>query len=189
MRINKSRDEGEESEPKTKHSRRTIRLCRRVVEALRDYRPPRMHPKPDDYFFTGPKSGPIYARDWAEDSGSYDELRRLSIRPRKVYATRHTSISWQLTQGANPFGVAKYHGTSLQMIESNYGKYIPESGFDPALLRALEGPRVEQKRALEHRMFEGENRTPEAETVRTVAVPSGYMMRGGGLEPPRVLPH
>jgi hypothetical protein len=97
--------------------------------------------------------------------------------------------SLELTQGANPFGVAKYHGTSLQMIESNYGPYIPESGLDPALLRALQRQQADRPAASNTGTFDDENRTlnrtPEAETARTLAVTGGYMMRGGGLEPTR----
>ena len=193
VRITKSRDEGEENEPKTKKSRRTIRLYPHVIGTLRAYRPERMHPKPEDYFFTGPNGGPVYARDWPTDYGFYDVLRRLTVRQRKLYCTRHTSISWQLTQGANPFGVAKYHGTSLHMIESNYGKFIPESGLDPALLRALSRSLDDEKAAANAEASGARNwtlnRTLEAETARTLTIPSGYVMRGGGLEPPRVLPH
>jgi hypothetical protein len=72
------------------------------------------------------------------DHGFYDTLRRLGIRQRVFYCTRDTSISWQLTQDANPWGVAKYHGMSLQMIERHYGKYIPDRGLDPAIIEALE---------------------------------------------------
>ena len=111
-----------------------------------------MHPRPDDYFFTAPNGGPVYARDWPKAYGFYDVVRRLNSRQRKFYCTRHTSISWRHPQGANPFGVAKYHGTSLQMIEANYGKFIPDSGLDPAILRAL-------NRGVEQLMFEDENRT------------------------------
>ena len=80
----------------------------------------------------------LFVRDWPVDNGFYDTLRRLGIRQRVFYCTRDTSISWQLTQGANPWGVAKYHGTSLQMIERHYGKYIPDRGLDAAIIEALE---------------------------------------------------
>ena len=40
-------------------------------------------------------------------------LRRLGIRHRKPYATRHTSVSWQLMIGRNPLLVAAEHGHSL----------------------------------------------------------------------------
>jgi integrase len=119
VRINKSRDEGEESLPKTRASRRTIALYPNVVEVLRTVRPKPLHSTPESYFFTVPDGRPIFTRDWPRDFGFYDVLTRLKIRQRKFYCTRHTSISWQLTTGANPWGVAKYHGTSMAMIDAH----------------------------------------------------------------------
>jgi hypothetical protein len=139
VRINKSRDEGEESLPKTRASRRTIVLYPNVVEVLRTVRPKPLHSTPESYFFTVPDGRPIFTRDWPRDFRFYDVLTRLKIRQRKFYCTRHTSISWQLTTGANPWGVAKYHGTSMAMIDAHYGKWIPEKGLDQAVLRALAG--------------------------------------------------
>jgi integrase len=138
VRINKSRDEGEDNGPKTRGSKRMIKLYPNVIDVLVSGRAARMHPKPDDFFFTGPESAPLFVRDWPMAHGFYDTLRRLGIRQRVFYCTRDTSISWQLTQGANPWGVAKYHGTSLQMIERHYGKYSPDRGLDPAIIEALE---------------------------------------------------
>lgn len=89
-----------------------------------------------------------FVRDWPVDHGFYDTPRRLGIRQRVFYCTRDTSISWQLTQGANPWGVAKYHGTSLQMIERHYGKYIPDRGLDPAIIEALERQSGNQERTV-----------------------------------------
>jgi integrase len=113
VRINKSRDEGEDNEPKTRGSKRMIKLYPNVVDVLTRHRATRMHPRPDDFFFARPDGEPLHVRDWPEDYGFYDTLRRLKIRQRVFYCTRDTSISWQLTKGANPWGVAKYHGTSL----------------------------------------------------------------------------
>jgi integrase len=44
-------------------------------------------------------------------------LRRLNLRPRKFYATRHTFISVALTRGWNLKALAEYCGTSVAMIE------------------------------------------------------------------------
>ena len=148
VRINKSRDEGEDNEPKTRGSKRMIKLYPNVVDVLVNSRAGRLHPKPDDFFFTGPEGSTLFVRDWPVDHGFYDTLRRLGIRQRVFYCTRDTSISWQLTQGANPWGVAKYHGTSLQMIERYYGKYIPDRGLDPAIIEALERRSSTQERAV-----------------------------------------
>jgi integrase len=106
-----------------------------VLGVLREFGPVKAKARPDDYFFTGPQGGPVYTRDWAEDYGFFDVLTRLKVRQRKFYATRHTFISWSLTAGANPFGVAAYCGTSVQMIQEYYGKWIPDRGLDLAVLR------------------------------------------------------
>jgi integrase len=59
VRINKSRDEGEDNEPKTRGSKRMIKLYPNVIDVLVSGRAARMHPKPDDFFFTGPESAPL----------------------------------------------------------------------------------------------------------------------------------
>jgi hypothetical protein len=51
-------------------------------------------------------------------------LRSLGIRPRKFHTTRHTFIAWALSEGANLKGLAEYCGTSVQMVEQSYGRYI-----------------------------------------------------------------
>ncbi len=73
-------------------------------------------------------------RDWPVDHGFYDTLRRLGIGQRVFDRTRDTSISCQRAQGANPWGVAQCHRTSLQTIQRHYGNYIPDRGLDPAII-------------------------------------------------------
>ena len=51
-------------------------------------------------------------------------LRSLGIRPRKAYSTWHTLIAWLLSSGTNLKGLAKYCGTSVQMIEQSCGRYV-----------------------------------------------------------------
>ena len=60
-------------------------------------------------------------------------LRVLSIRPRPCFNTRHARISVALTIGSNAKWVAEQCGTSLQMIQSHYARYIRQDG--DALLR------------------------------------------------------
>jgi hypothetical protein len=57
----------------------------------------------------------------------------LKIRPRPFRNTCHTFISVALTLGCNPKWIAEQTGTSLMMIQQNYGRYIRDDG---ALLRA-----------------------------------------------------
>src|SRR5262249_6769897 len=57
-----------------------------------------------------------------------------SIRPRKFYATRHTFISVALSKGANLKWVARYCGTSVEMIDEHYGKWLGDDGGQLAIL-------------------------------------------------------
>jgi hypothetical protein len=60
-------------------------------------------------------------------------LRSLGIRPRKFYMMRHTFIPWALSEGANLKGLAEYCGTSVQMIEQRYGRYIRKDFLGPLI--------------------------------------------------------
>lgn len=62
-------------------------------------------------------------------------LRVTDIRPRKLYAARHTFISAALTRGVNLKWLADYCGTSVQMIERNYGRWMAGDDDQLALLR------------------------------------------------------
>jgi hypothetical protein len=72
----------------------------------------------------------------------YPVLRVLEVRPRKFYATRHTFISVALSKGCNLKWVAGYCGTSVEMIEKSYGKFIADDGAAP-LIRLLEGAKTQ----------------------------------------------
>ena len=61
----------------------------------------------------------------------YRCLRSLGIRPRKFYSTRHTFIAWALSERANLKGLAEYCGTSVQMIEHSYGKFMRKEFLGP----------------------------------------------------------
>ena len=54
-------------------------------------------------------------------------LRRLPIRYRKPYTTRHSSISWQLMVGSNPLWVAQQHGHSPFTMLTVYAAWIQGS--------------------------------------------------------------
>jgi hypothetical protein len=47
--------------------------------------------------------------------------------------TRHTFIAWALSEGANLKGLAEYCGTSVQMIEQSYGRYIRKDFLGPLI--------------------------------------------------------
>jgi integrase len=128
-----SRTFKEENAPKTRASLRTITLLPNVVEVLTAIMP--LHVERDSYVFTNEQGGPVDQGEAARKFG--DVLRVLKIRPRHFYNARHTYISVALTLGCNPKWIAEQTGTSLAMIQQNYGKYIRDDG--DALLRAYVG--------------------------------------------------
>jgi hypothetical protein len=69
--------------------------------------------------------------------GYQQTARKTFTSPRRFYNTRHTYISVTLTVGCNPKWIAEQTGTSLIMIQQNYGRYIREDA--DALLRAYVG--------------------------------------------------
>jgi len=141
--ISRSRYMGSEAAPKTRGSHRTIRLLPEARETLRDLKP--LHADADDYVFTnGKNGGPLDQREWPKDHWR-TVLRSLGIRPRKFYATRHTFISVALTNGTNVKFLAEYCGTSMAMIEQNYGRFL-ESEVD-AQLQLMAGANATTDRA------------------------------------------
>jgi len=164
--ITKSRDEQHEAAPKTTGSNRDIKLLPNVLDVLRAM------PTPQDadegtYFFRNPEGGPITTTWWPEKSWK-PVLRGLGIRRRKFYATRHTFISVALSKGCNLKWVAEYCGTSVEMIEKRYGKFIADNGADP-LIRSL-----------------GEAKTPTFRIPSTISASNFAETKvvPGGIEPP-----
>ena len=138
--VTSSRTLGEENAPKTAASARTVKLLPNVVELLKSILP--LHVEAKDYVFTDDLGRPIEQNEFGRRFQGV--LRVLEVRPRPFYNTRHTYISIALTLGCNPKWIAEQTGTSLVMIQQNYGKYIRDDG--DALLRAyVESPKMDQK--------------------------------------------
>jgi len=91
------------------------------------------------YVFRNPEGNPITTQWWPRKSW-YPMLRRIKIRVRKFYATRHTFITDLISRGEDMKAVAEYCGTSVAMIERSYGRWMPR-GVDRGIrsLRSLLG--------------------------------------------------
>jgi integrase len=135
--ITKSRDAGEEGPPKTAKSRRDITVLPNLLAILKTVSHPENCAPQTTYFFRNPDGGPITTKEWPKKSWGPVLRKKIGVRYRKFYAARHTFISWALSNGMNVKAIAEYVGTSLEMIERSYGKYIGSNGLDP-LLSALE---------------------------------------------------
>jgi len=163
-RIRASRVLGQDGRTKTGRSRRVVVLHGNVVRVLRERLP--THPAHDDFVFTTATGAPIdqanfYRREWVP------MLRRLGIRPRPFYNTRHTYISYMLAVGARPLWVARQTGTSLKMIEDHYGDArVSDTELD-ALIAATTDP---ETRNLPATLADDEsNEVPEKKPRRTGA--------------------
>ncbi|MET0500744.1 MAG: site-specific integrase [Candidatus Binatia bacterium] len=113
--VNKSRNMGTEAATKTANSERIIPVDGRMVEILK------LLPSRDlglQYVFVGKRGEPM-SKKWAEHNWS-GPLKKLGIRHRKFYATRHTFITEMVIAGQNLKGIADYVGTSVTMIEADY---------------------------------------------------------------------
>jgi integrase len=141
--ITKSRDAGAEGPPKTPKSRRDIALLPNLLSVLKAVRHPDGSDPYTTYFFRNPNGGPITTKEWPKKSWEPVLRKKIGVRYRKFYTTRHTFISWALTKGMNPKAIAEYVGTSLEMIERSYGRYIGSDGLD-SLLPSLEATATPQ---------------------------------------------
>jgi integrase len=198
--ITKSRDEREENDPKTPGSLRDIPLLPWVVEMLKKISRP-LHSDGSEYVFTTPEGKPMTDSWWPKRGAArrvdpskpetygmwFRCLRSLGLRARKAYCTRHTFIAWALSEGANLKGLAEYCGTSVQMIEQSYGRYIRTDFLEP-LLEAGDPSKREAKTATvrgsgtpKNRTL---NRTPATFKTESGGRSTGYRMEAGGIEPP-----
>ncbi len=133
VKIQRSRVEGKEAGTKTKRSNREIHLHDNVVEMLEALLP--LHVKPEDYVFTTLQGYPIdehnfFNREWLP------MLRRLRIRPRPFYNSRHSYTSFMLSIGARTAFVSDQTGDSIKTLESCYAKYIPSADSGRDILEA-----------------------------------------------------
>jgi integrase len=69
--------------------------------------------------FVNKEGRPINAKKWFEHNWA-EPLRKLQIRHRKFYATRHTFITEMVKAGRMIKAIGDYVGTPTTMIESNY---------------------------------------------------------------------
>jgi integrase len=133
LHIRRSRTMREDNLPKTKRSRRTVTLVPAVAAALRAMPAP-LHVTDDAFVFTTMVGTPLDAERFVEKHW-HRALRATGIRPRKFYATRHTFISQALsTPGISLKWLADYCGTSVDMIERHYGRYMHGDTGQLALL-------------------------------------------------------
>lgn len=135
LAVRRSRTMREDNPPKTKRSRRTISLLPEVVSALRQMAAP-LHLTGETFLFTSKAGNPLDEERFVEKHW-HRALRATGTRPRRFYACRHTFISVAVsTPGISLKWVGDYCGTSVEMIERHYARYLHADAGQLALLGA-----------------------------------------------------
>jgi len=128
LRVNKARVYGIDKDSTKTDEDRQVELCPRAIEILKRQlelreRLARLGQIDHDLLFFEATGTPIITL-----AASYQRwrktMKRLStIRYRKPYAARHSSVSWNLMMGKKPLWVAKQHGHSLETMLRSYGAW------------------------------------------------------------------
>ncbi len=123
LTIRKSRNLKTEAATKTKRSARTIDVTPSLLEILIPFVEGRLS---GEHLFRNLKGGPLNQDHWRKDHW-HIALTSTEIRDRDLYCCRDSFISIAASNGMPLLGLAQYCGTSVQMIERSYGKYLPRS--------------------------------------------------------------
>jgi integrase len=101
---------------KTARSRRRVPLSARALEAL-DQVPRRLDVR---LVFPGVRGGVVDLKHWRRAYWK-PALEAAGIPSRRIYDLRHSFATWALDAGLSIFELARYMGTSVEMIDRTYG--------------------------------------------------------------------
>jgi len=128
---------------------RTVQLNSRAIATLQAQKPHTF--LAGDWVFTDPRSGERWQSDRAPREVYWQHtLKRLGIRYRSPYETRHTYATAMLMGGNRPAWAARQLGHSVVMFLSVYAKWIDGSHDDAEMGRLesfLSSPATPQKTA------------------------------------------
>lgn len=138
---------GSERDGSKTHSERDVDLLPQALEALQIMKAHTLLLKTeregDEDTAADIFQNPITGRAWHDERSQRDtywrpSLKRLGIRWRKAYNTRHTFATVALMAGVPPAYIASQLGHSVQMLLNTYARWIPgnDNGTAKAILAA-----------------------------------------------------
>jgi integrase len=111
---------------KTARSRRRVPLSARALEAL-DAVPRRLDVR---LVFVGGRGDVVDLKHFRRGQWR-PALEAAGVRPRRIYDLRHSFATWALDAGLSIFELARYMGTSVEMIDRTYG-HLAQGAEDAA---------------------------------------------------------
>jgi integrase len=138
IRVERAKTSGQVKPLKT-YQTRDVDLVERAVKALQEQ-------KAHTFMLDGEVfHNPVTGRPWHDERSQRDHywkpaLRRLGVRDRRAYQTRHTYATTALAAGVNPTYISRQMGhKSAKMLFSVYAKWIDgaDRGREKAKLEAL----------------------------------------------------
>jgi len=182
VHVRRSRHLYEYVAPKTKQARRTIEIFPETVLILRSLQP--QHVSPEAPVFVNVTGGPVEPK--VVSPHWYSCLRELGIRMRGLYCTKDTFVTSSFRVGAKIPWLEAQTGVKYETLRKHYGKWVPREGQEELRRFEREAPELFAEDQVKL--------APKIEAVGgqfpvSRGIVGGEEMRGGGLEPPRVLPH
>lgn len=156
LRVQRVRTfKGSERDGTKTHTVRDVDLVPQAIEALRAMRPFTELKRDEDGREVDVFENPVTGRPWHDERSQRDHywkpsLKRLGIRARRAYCTRHTWCTVALMAGVNPAYIADQAGHSMQMLLQVYARWIPgaDGGSQKRLLaQAMTGISLELPQA------------------------------------------
>lgn len=121
----------ERDETKT-YLQREVDLVPQAIEALQIMKPRTFMKRDDEGNEADVFENPVTGRRWHDERSQRDHywhptLKRLGIRRRRPYCTRHTYCTVALMAGVNPAYIAAQAGHSQKMLMEVYARWTPQN--------------------------------------------------------------
>lgn len=147
---------GERDETKT-GTGRDVDLVPLAMTALQSMKPFTFLKRDDDGRPADVFENPVTGRPWHDERSQRDHywaptLKRLGIRGRRAYCTRHTYCTAALMAGVNPAYIASQAGHSVKMLLDVYARWLPgaDAGNQRRMLAAATSPELTRGRDAEN---------------------------------------